>query len=210
MDIVTNSALISDRLTSMGLSEDTLHTVVARGQAERNTATELHPANAGGTFAYMWGIHELRSQLLPQGWTIRRIRNFELTVHPDGRMAIAVSGGDQDTGRVDGQPHTRNPKGNQTAQAIASNQFSLFPAPQPVTTERSATEVWFLLYYTDVNEVRLELSLPTDMDEQGRVSNWQTRLILGSVPLDPDFSVAAPPMPPVGPDITIDIKRRVS
>ena len=53
--------------------------------------------------------------------------------------------------------------------------------------------------------LRRELSLPISIGEDGHIDVWRERIVLGPIPLDGDFVEI---VPPVQPDITIDVRRR--
>jgi hypothetical protein len=56
-----------------------------------------------------------------------------------------------------------------------------FPPPRPLPT----AQTWILLFFADLknDEVRIELSLPVGMDDNGQVTAWDERLILPPVPV---------------------------
>jgi hypothetical protein len=54
-------------------------------------------------------------------------------------------------------------------------------------------------------EIRLELSRPSDISKDGRISEWSERIILGSIPFDDELVEIYPPS---GPDIEINIRRK--
>jgi hypothetical protein len=205
---------IETKLTALGLPSEVLINAIAQGQASRNNATANHPANAGGTMAFFEVVRALRDNLLPLGWKKENIRNLSMTVNPETKIAVVVSGGSKDTGLKDGYPTTRNPKGEQTKSYLVGNQRDLFldfdyvddfSNSQPID---GIGQTWLLLYYCDLGrkEVRAELSLPTSFDSFCRVGAWKERILLDPIPLDnhtieiePDFN----------PEIDIDIKRKV-
>jgi hypothetical protein len=80
-------------------------------------------------------------------------------------------------------------------------------AARPTGQDQQRT-TWILLVHRSQGEVRCELSLPTSMGPDGRVDGWQERIILGSIPTDPDLLEVASPTPPQQPDIDIAVKRR--
>lgn len=207
----SNDDDVESQLTSLGLTKEILQIAVSEGQASRNTATSHHPANAGGTFAFLEVVRSLRDQLTPQGWKKKNVKNLSLTVNEDLNLAIAVSGGSQETGQADGYPTTRNTKGETTKQYLEkNNQLDLFPIQKFSHEEEendTCLKTWLLLYYYDKgkNEVRSEISLPTETTVNGKVGGWKTRILLAPIPLDgqpikvePDYS----------PDIDIDVQFR--
>lgn len=207
-----NPCVVEPSLADLGLDAITLQDIVKCGQAARNTATPHDPLNTGGQLAYIHTVRALRDHLVPKGWRSKNPHNFALTVNPQTNIGIAVAGGDEDTGRLEGIPRTRNSRGQRTAQAIVSNQLDFFNDATLVKTSNDdvanpVCQTWLLLYHADHCEVRAELSLPTAMDDQGRVSGWRVRNILPAIPLDP---TPASINPDYGPDLDIAVKRRTS
>lgn len=56
-------------------------------------------------------------------------------------------------------------------------------------------QTWVLLHYTDyqLGEIRMELSRPTAIGSDDKISEWSERIILGSIPLDGDQVEIEPP-----------------
>ena len=64
---------------------------------------------------------------------------------------------------------------------------------------------WFLLLHRAGAEVRCELSLPSLLSEDGRITRWQERIMLPPIPLDSnEMDIVAPK----GPDPDIHVKRK--
>ena len=59
-----------DKLAVLGVTPQELRDVALSSAAERNNATQHHPANAPGTFSYMEGTKALRDLLTRKGWVI--------------------------------------------------------------------------------------------------------------------------------------------
>jgi hypothetical protein len=137
------------------------------------------------------------------------IGNFPLTVHETLRAAIAVAAGDEGTGRPEAVPSNRSRKGKNTIDAIELNQqFDMFEAFLPRPDENpDGYKTWVLLHHTDPlkKEIRIELSLPSEIGDDGKISAWSERILIGNLPLDGDAIEIAPPS---GPDILIDIRRK--
>jgi hypothetical protein len=127
-------------------------------------------------------------------------------------MAIAVATGDEGTGLAEILPTTKTPKGPSTVEAVTTNQLAFEFA---VAASKPAAEVaedadeervtWILLVHRAKNEVRSEISLPSSIGPDGRIDGWAERILLTAVPIDGDLMDI---VPPVQPDITIDVKRR--
>jgi hypothetical protein len=65
-----------------------------------------------------------------------------------------------------------------------------------------------LLIYSCGEEIRAELSLPMDIGVDGRVTVWQERIVLGSMPLDAEQLEITPAAPSDSPDIDVPIRRK--
>ncbi|MEC8878665.1 hypothetical protein [Alloalcanivorax venustensis] len=183
--ILSHAQTIESKLHELGLTRSQLQRAVEAGEAARKSTTENHAANAGGTYAYHETVATLRGFLKPEGWKTSNAGNLAASIHPSGLHALVVTGGSKETGLAGFNPTSRNPKGEQTARFIDRNQhqLELLPLPEEEKKEHDLPEhTWVLMYYSDKDkkEVRFELSLPTNIDERSRMSEWRVRLILGS------------------------------
>lgn len=211
---VESSEVVS-RLTQLGLEESQLTEVVKRGYLMFVSRTPNDPPLYPGFSAWAMMVRALREYLLAEGWERSDENNYSLVINPVGTVAIAVATGDDATGYADAQPATKSSKGPRTAGAVTSNQLQLdlvFPPVEvaelpPVSDEQRMT--WILLVHRAQGEVRFELSLPTSMGPDGRVDEWQERIIFGAIPTDPEMLEVVPSSPPDQPDINVDVKRRV-
>jgi hypothetical protein len=117
----------------------------------------------------------------------------------DESLAIAVTASDDPrVGRAGEDPET-NRKGPATAVAIAESQDSLFD-DRPV-------ELWyFVLHVSEDGEVRAELSRPLVADDQDKISEWEERILLGSI-VSPD-SGSRVRQPASDPKIDVQVSRK--
>jgi len=158
-----------------------------------------------GTLATGKTLRRLRELYLPVGWQRSRDQNYETVVNPKSGLAITVAAGDAQTGRPTRTPCTRSEKGRVTREAIDRNLQRSFAdldgAGRKVwevldrliwQRDGPARQTWLLLHFWDdqANEVRLELSMPGEMNEQGVVTGWRERIILDPISLDPTAEVA--------------------
>lgn len=199
-----------NRLAELGLDEEELQQCVARGQAAWADCTPNHPPLFRGVSAWAETTCGVREYLLPKGWKRVDDGNLPLTVNKSGNVAITVSTGDEDTGRVDGNPWTKSSKGPRTAEAVADNKlrYTLFGDIRKVTGKVGGRLTYILLFHRDVEaqEIRCELSSPVKINEDGRVDGWSERIILGSFPFGAD-RVSTPNVPQT-PDFDVEVKRR--
>jgi hypothetical protein len=151
----------------------------------------------------------LREQLAVRGWERSNEGGFPTIVGPRKDFALCVSSGDQNTGIAAKIPSTKNHKGPRTADRVESNaQLLLFPDMETqIRFDDPGISTWFLLFYTDEQEVRSELSLPVVMDG-GQISRWKERIILPPISRDGGDGVRKPIEPDFGPDIDIEIRRK--
>lgn len=208
-------AAASSRLNELGVSQDILRQALEYGLQYAFSVTLHDPTGEEGSLMWIKTVRGLRDGLVPQGWKPDSAKNYQTTIHPSGTHAIAVAGGNANTGIGDKHPTTKRDRGQATRDAVdANSQLDMadleetFPRSlRPLTVPRLHT--WLLLHYIDrtAQEVRSELSLPLEMTDDGFVSSWQERVILSSVPFSPD---AVPTDDTDEPDIDIDIKRKAN
>ena len=204
---------VRQRLAELDLEEGFLTDAVRRGQLAFLSCTPNHPPNFPGLAAWAETVCALREGVIPVGWQRSNDRNYALSVDPEGSMAIAVSTGDDGTGRADATPTTNARKGPITQDAVTANQlrFSFMEQPAPLRRRPPAAtggrETWILLIHRAANEVRCELSLPISIGDDMHIDAWRERILLGPIPLDGDLAEAVPAPPPL-PDIDVSIRRR--
>lgn len=200
---------VSARLASLGLTEEPLLHAARRWYLSWISFTANHPPFGIGIAAWMEAVAALREGLSLIGWTRSDERNYALVLHPDGSMAINVATGDAGTGLPTANVCNKAPKGVSTADAISVNQVQLelnLPVPDmPHVHGDEEPLTWFLLLHRAGTEVRCELSLPSQISPDGRITRWQERIMLPSIPLDgSEIEIVAP----VGADLDIDVKRK--
>lgn len=199
---------IAGRLVQLGVNEARLREAVYQGHLQRTRLTPNHPSIYHGL--NMWGevVAALREQLRPDGWTRKEIGSFALTVHEDLQLAITVASGDEGTGNPSAHPSNRSKKGRNTVEAIEANrQLELFERLPTEEQQEDENQTWVLMHHTDTvrGEIRMELSRPSDIGKDGKITEWAERIVLGSIPFDDELVEIYPPS---GPDIEIEIRRK--
>ena len=176
------------RLSQLGVRRDDLSISVATGLGRAFQISALAPPGLRGITAWGITVESLRLILVLREWKANDTRNYSTIVHPEGTHAIAVASANSATGRPDQTPSPRSEKGPETRIAITRNQLSFARIdksfPTPLTY--ASMDTWLLLYYADeeTEETRSELSLPSYMTKEGRVTRWQERIILDPMPFD--------------------------
>ena len=172
---------VEARLAQLDLTAEVLIEAVQAGYDSLADWTELDPPSAKGILVWRGIVRALRSQLMPWGWGISNDGSYTVTVHPDGRLCIAVAAGDGRTGnREHPTPRTESAKGPNTVQRVAWNQLNLPGFAVQETPNRTGVPTWILLHHYDAStgEIRIEFSFPSGMDKDNHINRWRERLIL--------------------------------
>lgn len=197
-----------------GMQIETFRRAAQEGFAERANCTIFDPVTAPGTDAWRYPTRQLRTEAVEHGYRLDNPKNLPLAVSDEHKINITVSSGDERTGLILGriQPKTKNPKGSILEAAISRNvnQGLLFPDLEPENIREfrhtMGYPTWvFLLYITD-EEIRAELSLPSEMDGSDHIVGWSERIMISVMPKDiigEDFE------PETGPDILPDISIKI-
>jgi hypothetical protein len=200
---------IAGRLEQLGVTEVALREAIYQGHLQRTRLTLNHPRNFPGLV--MWGevVAALRDQLRPLNWIRQDVGSFPVTVNESLNLAIAVASGDDATGNPYAHPSNRSKKGRNTIEAIEANrQMVLFEEfLQEIKAHAEGNQTWILIHHTDTarGEIRFELSLPAEIGNDGKISSWSERILLGSISFDDDLLEI---LEPGGPDIDIEIRRK--
>jgi hypothetical protein len=211
ISVISEPAAVSERLHDMQLREEILRDAIYQAHLHRVRLTPNHPRIFPGLEMWGWSVASFREQGRSLGWEPLEVSNFSLTVQQDLGLAIAIASGDENTGRSGATPTTRSKKGPNTADAVEMNRqadmFSdLLPdaAPEPTAAQY---DNWFLLHFTDASnqEIRIELSRPSSMGDDGKISSWTDRILLTPISTDGDAIKIAPP---AGPEVEIEIRRK--
>ena len=139
-------------------------------------------------------------------------RNWPRDIHPQGNIALTVATGNEATGRIGDSPSTTSSKGPSTVEALEVNRSlqAWLPGMEPPEAESDEDDenkptTWLLLVHHAKDEIRVELSLPLDVDHEGKVTVWRERIILRSMPLD---GASREITPPALPDIDVAVRRK--
>lgn len=185
---IYRGARATTRLHQLGITEPLIAEAVRYMIAEDATYTSHDPRVTRGIARWGRLNRGIRDQFATEtlGWEQRNVRGYEITVHPSGAHAIAVQRGSAEVGS-DRIPSTRKGLGPMSHRLVARNQgsFGLVAANSDWAEDDDFPEyTWMLLFHIDrvSNEVRLELSLPRGMTSDGRIREWDERIILMTIP----------------------------
>lgn len=190
------------------LEAEHIRDVIMQGVFARNACTPHHPRIFPGVMQWAETVRALRDITSHFGWSTSEDNNFPLCIHPSGNLMISVQTGDMNTGISDNTPSNQATKGTNTEQAIWVNQkqLSLFDALSEIQSIGNCENriMWVLLYHISNNEIRYELSLPSNIIG-GKISSWQERLVFPAITLDKiDIGIGDED----GQDFEISIKRK--
>lgn len=211
--LTPDTSQYTDNLEILALKEIWLQEIGVKALAAYNQTTTHDAKNAAGSYAYFAAVRAKREVLCPQGWEPDVRGNIEMTVNPKTQDTIIVSSGNKDTGLQYGFPKTKNPKGTQT-KLITEFNWRQTTLPHPSFEQKvqniAISKIWILLFHFDMSksEVRLELSLPVEMDvDNMRVIGWSKRIILPSI----DFTHQPTPQKSpkdILPEFKVELKRK--
>ncbi len=200
------------QLAELGLSESVLIGALTDGLQTSFTCTKNHPPNYAGISMWAETVRGLRDRLKAEGWRADDTRNFSLVVRGDGKVAVAVAGGDGLTGdpNPDSTPSSRYPKGKSAEDAVRRNACPYLPYDPPWDAggQLDDMQTWYLLHHRQKDMVLCELSLPTSID-LGFFDEWQVRILLTPISLDP-IKLPIPADEPVNPEITVKVRDNIS
>ena len=208
--VISDPSVVASILESMALTESTLRDSVFQAYLHRVRLTPNHPPSFPGLEMWGWTVASLREQLASSGWVAINFGNYSVTVHDSLPFAINVASGDEATGVPGSSPNTRSKKGVNTSDAVLANSqqdwlAELLPEKKQKAEPASREfTTWLLLHFIDSKqkEIRIELSLPTAIDDGGWVTRWENRIMLKPISFDGDPIPNSMP-PPVDPEINI-------
>ena len=109
--LVQGESNVASRLADFGLVPAQLLAVGVTARTWADDASPLMPINAPGTLAYMYGVGELRQQLLDGLWTVDRTCGIEAVINRERRLRIAFQNVDRACDPIFA-PNPRSAKGS--------------------------------------------------------------------------------------------------
>jgi hypothetical protein len=205
--ITVEPSNVTARLLALGLDLSDLQYAITQGYLARTDLTENHPKIFWGYSMWAQTVSALRDILRSKNWLKSDIRNYELTISPNLKVAIVVTTGDEGTGVAHLIPSNKCPKGVNTVAAInANNKQLLLPFAEfsEQTESNLGSVTWVLLVHLAKDEIRSELSLPSGIHNK-KISAWAERIILPALPREnTTVEIQRPELP----EIDVPIKRK--
>lgn len=172
---VVDRELASDRLESLGLSQDGLIDVIQGAVSARNSATPFHPKNAPGLLSWIEGSYHLRRVFVPLGWEPCDLDSVSSITHPELGLKVIYQNAEK-AGDVRFEPIAKSMKGAGSARVVASGQPDFFPE-LIIEQQQSPLEAWYLFVFANGLDVRAELSRPMAI-KNGQFEGFHERIIL--------------------------------
>ena len=183
--VVEDPFEVEARLNELGLSSDDIREPAGAGLSARASCSDNDPPWFPGLLQFAIMVRTLRERKAPDGWSRNDYKNFSTVVRSDGLVAIAIARGDDGTGNRDAVVSTKYPKGVATLEAVNQNLRLPFDE-QDIAQNQGKASTWFLLHSRTKDELELELSHPTLINDHGYITKWDVRLILKPLSLNPE------------------------
>lgn len=177
------------RLAAMGLRMSYFEAAVMHGHDRASRVTPIHPRTYAGWVMWAETVMGLRTQLLDTGtdWAVGNTNHCETSYHLRQGVAIAVVGGDSNTGeQTFRHPKAARKRGPVTEKRIGRNVMGQTVLDLPEFQELEddeQCELWLFLMNARKNSMYSELSLPMSLGGDGRIGLWRERILMQSIPL---------------------------
>lgn len=211
---ILTGALAEAQLERLGLPGGIVRDAVEHGAgAARSVSTSEYPKNHAGVRMWAETGAAIVSQAYEFGWERERCGGVEPLVNRMLGVAILVTAGDGCTGEDRYNPHARYERPD-LVRGIVRGGLNTLLSP----AREDDWEIYFLLHHLDHQRdlergyVAAELSAPLDITDDGRVTEWHTRIMIpAGTPDDGEPARVTAPSPvtePPSPAVTI--RRRAS
>ena len=172
--VVSHEVDVQRRLGDFDLVVDQFTSIARVARNWADDASPLMPQNAPGTLAYIFGVQELRQQIVSNDWEVDRTCGIEAVVNRSHNIRIAFQNVDRACDH-DFPPSPRSAKGNAAEHMCGPNLFEfagIEPGPlMGIVHDRIPT------YYAMVGEDgSVELSHPVVKD--GHYAHFVERIFI--------------------------------
>lgn len=93
--VVEDANEVDRRLANLGLVREQLTAVASVAKTWADDASPLMPTNAPGTLAYIYGVNELREQLLDDSWKVDRTCGIEAVINRELGLRVGYQNVDR-------------------------------------------------------------------------------------------------------------------
>ncbi len=177
ISIVKSTSEVGQMLEQVfGVSKEELLQIVFAAAAARADTVPNDPRNAGGQFAYSYGVRATRDLFLAKGWSIDRTDNIEATKNSETGIKVVFQNVDTAADPLF-EPKAISKKGPAAKRLVAQGQTHLFADMEQEAQAQINATTWFLCVSDDGDEVRAEISCPITL-EDGQFCGFHTRIFL--------------------------------
>ncbi len=178
--IVQGGPNVAARLADFGIIPEQLLAVGTTARTWADDASPLMPINAPGTLAYIYGVMELRQQLLDGSWTVDRTCGIEAVMSRDRRLRIAFQNVDRACDPIF-PPNPRSAKGSAAESLCGPTLFEYAGVEAgPLTgVMQDGLPTYYLMVGEDGS---VELSHP--VISNGSYAHFHERILISSPDID--------------------------
>ena len=181
------------RLAEFGLSSDLIHMALRPGLSRAMNRTSMALRSTPGTDIYHDSMENF-SRILAPSWVCVYVNQQPRLLHPEKRMTFTVTSG-MHGAHQDRKVKPRVRKGKATRGSLAASTVRttvMVAVPgveqQAETAAAETAPLWLLIYERTERGLNLELSRPSEMDDNGFVTNWKDRIMVRFLDLNGNLS----------------------
>lgn len=162
--IVSKPWQVRQRLKALGLTEEVVRNIAMAAGAAKASTIDVDPSGSPGQLSYIYGVRQVRLELLPLGWVKAKYNNVETTVNHKLGIQLVFQNVDAACNVTD--PAAISAKGSASRKLVASGQMELFGTAQAFgkSVLGKVPEVWLLCVSSGADGVRAEVSCPKVYD----------------------------------------------
>ena len=200
--IVDDEFDVNRRLADFGLNPDQFTAIADTARAWADDASPLMPVNAPGTLAYIFGVEEMRHQLVDLDWQVDRTCGIEAVVNRSLGRRIGFQNVDRACDR-EFPPMPRSTKGSAAENICGPTLFQIAGIePGPLTSVR---QDGVPTYYVMVGEDgSVELSHP--VIKNGSYKHFYERIFIRSSAKDWEEGIDTDTSPIEDFDVAVSLK----
>ena len=187
---------MEQRLSELGLNRESLEKVAKVASGARNDSTANDPANAPGTFSYIYGTRTLREEFVGKKWAIDQTESVEAIRNDELQIRVIFQNVDIAC-EADLTPRPRSRKGAGSERVCQGNMFPEFPMP-----EENGHATYYLMLAQDG---AFELSRP--IVRGGKFDEFVERIFIATAD-SLDFDISDEQSTEVENDLDIDVTRK--
>lgn len=149
-------------LAKIGLDKKMVKRIAHAASAARAESSPLDPKSAPGLLSYIYGVREIREQLLINGWRQSNVGNVEATVNDELGVQLLFQNVDEAC-NPDRVPQPVSGKGPASRQLVHAGQGDLFNEPVVGDNDRKHGQspvVWIVCVAASEESVQVEVSCP--------------------------------------------------